>query len=161
MHLTHRQEQFSNAFVQAVAAVAGCAAAKPSVDNDSIDWTLSNRLPRRPKLDIQLKCTVNDGGTENVIRFPLLIKNYNELILTYLSNPRIMVLVVVPQQIGDWIEQQPEQLALRRCAYWVSLLGLEESDNETTVTVQVPRANLFTVDALEAIMQRINDREAL
>jgi len=28
MHLTQRQEQFSNAFVQAVAAVAGCSAAK-------------------------------------------------------------------------------------------------------------------------------------
>ena len=82
MHLTHRQEQFSNAFIEAVAAVAGCSAAQNSVDNDSIDWTLSNRLPRRPNLDIQLKCTGNAGGPQENIRFPLLIKNYRDLILT-------------------------------------------------------------------------------
>jgi hypothetical protein len=161
VHLTHRQEQFSNAFVQAVAAVAGCAAAKPSVDNDTIDWTLSNRLARRPKLDIQLKCTANDAGTADAIRFSLPIKNYRDLIITDLSNPRILVLVVVPGQIDDWIEQGPERLLLRRCAHWASLLGLDESDNETTVTVDVPRANLFTVDALNRMMQQINNRETL
>jgi hypothetical protein len=161
MHLTHRQEQFSNAFIQAVAAVAGCSAAKPSVDNDTIDWTLSNRLARRPKLDLQLKCTANDAGTADAIRFALPIKNYRDLILTDLSNPRILVVVVVPEQINDWIEQATERLVLRRCAYWTSLLGLAESDNEATVTVDVPRANLFMVDALNRIMQRINDREAL
>jgi hypothetical protein len=74
MHLTHRQEQFSNAFVEAVAAVAGCSAAQNSVDNDSIDWTLSNRLPRRPKLDLQLKCTGNDVGTSEHIRLALPVK---------------------------------------------------------------------------------------
>ncbi len=161
MHLTHRQEQFSNAFIEAVAAVAGCSAAQNSVDNDSIDWTLSNRLPRRPKLDIQLKCTGNAGGPQENIRFPLLIKNYRDLILTELSNPRILVVVVVPEEIEEWMGQMPERLTLRRCAYWVSLLGLPESDNENTVTVDVPRANLFTVDALSRMMQRIDDRQPL
>ncbi|HTX39386.1 MAG TPA: DUF4365 domain-containing protein [Bryobacteraceae bacterium] len=161
MHLTHRQEQFSNAFIEAVAAVAGCSAAQNSVDNDSIDWTLSNRLPRRPKLDIQLKCTCNAGGPQENIRFPLPIKNYRDLILPDLSNPRILVVVVVPEEIEGWMEQTPERLTLRRCAYWVSLLGLAESDNENTVTVDVPRANLFTVDALSRMMQRIDDRQLL
>lgn len=161
MHLTHRQEQFSNAFVEAVAAVAGCSAAQNSVDNDSIDWTLSNRLPRRPKLDLQLKCTGNDSGTAENIRFALPVKNYRDLILTDLSNPRILVLVVVPEQIDHWMEQTPERLVLKRCAYWASLLGLAESDNENTVTVDVPRANLFTVDTLNRMMERINDRQPL
>lgn len=161
MHLTHRQEQFSNAFIEAIAAVAGCSAAKPAVDNDSIDWTLSNRLPRRPKLDLQLKCTAHDTGPADYIRFALPIKNYRDLILTDLSNPRILAVVVVPDQTDDWIEQERERLVLRHCAYWTSLLGLTQSDNETTVTVDVPRTNLFTVDALNRIMQRINDGEAL
>jgi hypothetical protein len=72
-----------------------------------------------------------------------------------------LVLVVVPQQIDDWMEQTPERLVIRRCAYWASLFGLAESDNENTVTVDVPRANLFTVEALNRMMQRINDRQLL
>jgi hypothetical protein len=69
MDLNARKEQFSNAFLFAVAAVAGCSVAKPSVDNDSIDWTISNRLPRRPKLDVQLKCTADDDGNGASVAF--------------------------------------------------------------------------------------------
>jgi hypothetical protein len=51
----------------------------------------------------------------------------------------------------------PEQLVLRRCAYWCSLAGLPESENETSVTVRVPRANLFNVAVLTGLMQEINE----
>jgi hypothetical protein len=51
-----------------------------------------------------------------------------------------------------------EQLTLRRCGYWMSLAGLPQSDNETTVTVSVPRANVLTAEALKDMMQRVNDR---
>jgi hypothetical protein len=37
--LNAQKEQFSNAFIYAVASVAGCSVAKPSVDHDSVDWT--------------------------------------------------------------------------------------------------------------------------
>lgn len=158
MYITHRQEQFSNAFLLAIAAVAGCSAAKPSVDNDTIDWTISNRLDRRPKVDIQLKCTRDGTGTAENIRFVLPIRNYRDLILTDLSNPRILVVVVVPAAFEDWLDMSPSQLALRHHAYWVSLAGQPDSENETTITVDVPRANSFTVAALEVIMQRSNDR---
>jgi len=38
----------------------------------------------------------------------------------------------------------------------MSLAGAPASDNERSVTVQVPRANLFTVDGLSRLMQTIN-----
>ncbi len=161
MHITHRQEQFSNAFLLAIAAVAGCSAAKPSVDNDTIDWTISNRLPRRPTVDIQLKCTGDDSGSVEHIRFVLSIRNYRDLILTDVSNPRMLVVVVVPPDIAEWLDISPARLALSRHAYWVSLAGQPESENETTITVDVPRVNSFTVAALEGIMQRANDRISL
>ena len=53
--LTLAQEQFSKAFILSIASLAGCGAAVPEPDVDSIDWTLSCRLPRRPKLDLQVK----------------------------------------------------------------------------------------------------------
>ena len=49
MDINARQEQFANAFLVTVAAVAGFTAAKPDVDNDSADSTIASRLPRRPK----------------------------------------------------------------------------------------------------------------
>src|SRR5690242_13708766 len=88
LSISHVQEQFSKAFVLAVAALAGCSAAQPEPDVDSIDWTLSCRLaPRRPKLDLQVKSTINDAGPLELIHYPLRRKNYDELILTNLLTP--------------------------------------------------------------------------
>ncbi len=49
MALTAQQECFGDAFLLAVAGVGGCAVALRRPDDDSIDWTLSCRLPRRPR----------------------------------------------------------------------------------------------------------------
>jgi hypothetical protein len=147
------QEQFSKAFILATASLAGCSVAEPKPDDDSIDWILSCRLaPRRPKLDLQVKSTSDGTGTEAAIHYPLKRKNYDELILADLLTPRLLVLVVVPQDPLAWLTAAPEALVLRHCAYWVSA-----TDNETSVTVQVPRANLFDVSALMGLMQMINE----
>jgi hypothetical protein len=158
LSISHAQEQFSKAFVLAVAALAGCSAAEPEPDVDDIDWTLSCRLaPRRPKLDLQVKSCTQDGGTPEALRYPLKRKSYDGLILTNLLIPRFLALVVVPLAPEAWLSVSPEQLVLRRSAYWCSLAGLPESENESSVTVHVPRANLFDVTALTGLMQAINE----
>jgi hypothetical protein len=145
-----------------VAAVAGFTAAKPAVDHDSVDWTISSRLPRRPKIDIQMKSRrIEEADTGDVIRYDLKRKNYDDLILADLQAPRMLVLVLVPHESGDWLTLSPEQLTLRRCAYWLSLADQSERDNETTVRVHIPRSNLLDVASLEALMQRANDQEPL
>ena len=161
MDLNARKEQFSNAFLLAVAAVAGCSVAKPSVDNDSIDWTMSNRLPRRPKLDIQLKCTADDDGNGPSVAFRLKKKNYDDLTITDLISPRILLLVVVPEQIDDWILLTRNELTLRRCAFWISLVGQPPSGNEASVTVHVPRNQPFTVESLNGLMERTDHGDPL
>ena len=162
MDINARQEQFANAFLVTIAAVAGFTAAKPDVDNDSVDWTIASRLPRRPKIDFQMKSRrVEDADRDGLIRYDLKRKNYDDLILTDLFTPRLLVLVLVPPDIGGWLELTAEQLVLRRCAYWVSLAGQPPTDNETTVRVSVPRSNLLNVASLEGLMQRANDQEPL
>jgi len=158
MALTAQQEYFGDAFLLAVAGVAGCAVALRRPDDDSIDWTLSCRLPRRPKIDVQMKTWTGDDCSSDPIRYPLKRKNYDDLILADALTPRILVLVTIPKDIGEWMAWSVEQLILRRCSYWVSLAGLPQSDNDTTVTVSVPRANVLTVPALKDMMQRVNDR---
>lgn len=153
----HAQEQFSKAFILALAALAGCAAAEPAPDVDSIDWTLSCRLPRRPKLDLQVKSTRAAPGDGDHIPYALKRKNYDDLRLVELLAPRLLVLVVVPSDPALWLSCSADQLVLQHCAYWHSLAGAPTSSNESSVTIRVPRANLLTVEALSGLMHTINE----
>jgi len=157
MSRTAQQECFGDAFLMAVASVAGCATSFRRPDDDSIDWTLSCGLPRRPKLDVQMKTTIAETGTEDVISYALKRKNYDDLILTDLVSPRILVLVLLPRDLSNWLALAPAELVLCHCAYWVSVRGKPSSDNETTVTIHVPRVNLFTPESLHTMMDTINE----
>lgn len=63
MQTADQQEEFSHAYVHAVATVAGFGVTRAPrvVDNNGIDLTIAavgDRLqPRKPRLDVQLKCT--------------------------------------------------------------------------------------------------------
>lgn len=161
MHITHQQEAISRAYVRAVAAGAGLRVqegAQP--DDDSVDLTLSARGPggtvRSPKLDLQLKCQL--GRPTNAPHWPydLGVKNYEELRPSDFPVPRILVVVVVPDDPSHWIEQSDERLLMRYCGFWLSLRGLPETANTSAVRVQIPRAQRFDVAGLTAIMDRIS-----
>lgn len=83
MELSNQKEQFSAAYVRAIASAAGYAVSRPEVDDDSVDRTLSarggNGSLRSPKLDIQLKCTARRYSGHPLLRFPLRRKNYDDL----------------------------------------------------------------------------------
>jgi len=156
--LSTEQERFGDAFLLAVAALAGCSAAKPYPDVEGIDWTVSCRLfRRRPKIDIQMKTWTGDDGSGDQIRYPLKRKNYDSLIFDDPCIRRILLLVTVPKDPGEWMAQSSEQLILRHCGYWVSLEGLPPGDNQTTVTIYLPRTNVLTVPVLLDLMKRVND----
>jgi hypothetical protein len=156
----NQQEQFSDAFLLAVAAAAGCASARPAPDHDSIDWTLSCRLPRRPKIDIQLKSTAIDRPEQD-IRYRLKEKNFRELSFTDLVVPRLLVLVVVPQDVGNWIDFSPDRLILYKCAYWLSLAGAEKSSDNKSFTATIPRCNQFTSEVLRDLMRKVDNGEPI
>lgn len=165
MDIAQRKEQFSHAFVRAVASVAGFAVAVPEVDEDSIDMTLSARsvdgLPLRPKLDLQLKCTSDDIIRGDQVVYPLKRKNYDELRITEFAVPRLLVVVHIPRSEDEWLRHSEEEMAMRRCGYWMSLYGMAETTNVSTVTIQSPRANVFDVAGLRGLMGRAARREML
>jgi hypothetical protein len=160
--LSARQECFGDAFLLAAAASAGCDIALRRPDCDGIDWTVSYKLfSRRPKIDVQMKTWTGDGGSGDQIHYPLKRKNYDSLILTDVLVPRILVLVTVPKDPEAWIALSTEQLILHHCSYWASLAGRSPSDNESTVTVHIPRKNILTVQVLQELMKKVNDRGSL
>lgn len=158
---TWRMEQFSRAYVTAVAAAAGCSTSMPDVDDDSVDLTLRKRTVntpvRSPKLDIQLKATYADCVNDTHLAYPLSIKNYDELRADNYVVPRILVVVHMKPQIEDWLLHSEGNLALHRCGYWLSLKGKPQVANTTSRTVHIPRTQLFSVEGLHEIFERLQN----
>jgi len=165
MDLGQRKEQFSHAYVRAVASVAGFSVAIPEVDDDSVDLILSGRsasgISCRPRIELQLKCTSEDVIRGDQVIYPLRRKNYDELRITDLLVPRLLVVVHVPDSETEWLRHSEDELAMRRCGYWASLWGEPDTTNSTKVTVYLPRANVFDVAGLSGLMERAARRETL
>jgi len=162
MHLNQRKELFSRAYVHAVTAVAGYSTYAPSVDDDSIDLGIAEAggsgTLKSPRLELQLKCTSGDDGEGDTLAFPLKRKNYDDL-RAHVLVPRILLVVTVPSDdTKDWLQHGDEEMVLRRCGLWVSLQGQPSSENEASVTVHLPRINVFSPDALRSLMARVAER---
>ncbi|WP_347566224.1 DUF4365 domain-containing protein [Scytonema sp. UIC 10036] len=147
------------AYIRAITAVAGYSLYRPEVDNDSIDLGIVSRGGTgkilSPRLELQLKCTARDILDDNSIKYTLNLKNYNDLKINALV-PRILVVVLVPEKITDWLKQTEDELCLKHCAYWISLREMPDTENTTNVTIEIPRSNQLISDALQAIIQRIS-----
>ena len=160
------KEQFSHAFVGAIASIAKFATYKPSVDDDSIDIGFSLKggggTICSPRLEAQLKCTSTDVRKKDYLHFPLIKKNYDELRVENVHILRILIVVLVPDNIQDCLQHTEEEaLILRRCGYWISLKGLPESKNQSSITINIPRKNVFSVDALHTIMTKVGKGQIL
>jgi hypothetical protein len=160
MDINQQKEQFSQAYVRAVATVAGFSIFDPTVDDDSVDISIAQKggkgSIRSPRVDLQLKCTSRDLLREGEINFPLPIKNYDDLRPENVQVPRILVIVIVPDDVNTWIEQSEEKLSMHHCGYWRSLRGLPDSANDTNVTVPIPTSQPFTVGELRDMMGRVS-----
>jgi hypothetical protein len=151
-----QKEQFSIAYLRAVAAAARINIYRMDVDEDSIDIGFSVKSiagrAQSPRLDAQLKCVTELTGDDTVFRYPLKSKNYKELIGDHYV-PKILIVILIPPSVADWLTQDEQALIMRRCGYWVSLRELPSRDNSSTVTVEIPRPQVFSVAALQTLLQ--------
>ena len=165
MDIAKQKEQFSKAYINAIAAQAGLNNAQPSVDDDSVDLVLIGRnfsgKIRNPHLELQLKCTSRELIKDDVIKFPLAIKNYNDLRGEDLLCPRYLVVLLVPDNVDEWSELRNDELVLRNTCYWVSIRTLPDKNNESTVTVNIPLSQKLTMDSLLELMRFASNGEYL
>lgn len=163
MTLNDQKEHFSYAYARAISATAAVGVTKPELDDDSIDLVLLQKATgsvfRSPQLDLQVKCSEVSAlsVSKTHIHYPLKLKNYEELRAADVLVPRILLVVLVPDDLTDWLYWTGEELALRRAGYWLSLRGMPPTNNSTNVTVRIPLANEFSVNQLTEIMQRIGN----
>ena len=167
MDINLHKEEFSYAYIRAVATVAGCICERTTtpLDKLGIDLIITGlkepQLENFPILYAQVKCTSREVINDDLIRYPLPIKNYNELRRVNRYPPIILIIVVVPELVEDWVKQTEASLCLKRCGYWQSLAGAEGTKNKENITVSLPRNNIFNPTNLEQIMQKILRGEKL
>lgn len=162
-----QKEEFSYAYLYAVSSAAACAIQRTTtlLDRLGVDIMITGLenqgLMDFPLLYAQVKCTSREVLDERYVRYPLQVKNYEELRVSDRYPPLILIVVVVPDDVDDWLHQSEDELCLRRCGYWIFLADRAPTQNQETVTVRLPRVNVFTAHVLQGIMQRITAGEKL
>lgn len=75
---------------------------------------------------------------------------------------KILILLCMPENKKEWVEQGVEALLLKKCAYWLWLgRHLEVEDTESTTAVYIPKDNVFTPEVLHIIMEKVSRGETL
>ena len=160
MNLNEQKARFSLSYIEAVASHAGFQVVETKVDHDSVDGVLIADFGRRPRIEFQAKATARDVIKDDQIHFPLSMKNYDDLRIETI-NPRILVVLIVPEETSKWISQTDDDLCLRHCAYWMSLKGQPASRNTANITVHLPMTNVLNSNQLTDMMQNTEQRGEL
>ncbi len=152
--------QFSMAYIRAVASQVGYLATRPEVDDDSVDGVPMGDVGKRPRLEFQAKATSQQVVHGSEIRFPLPAKNYHDLRAdTWV--PRILVVLLMPEQDTRWLTQTENELCPHHCAYWLALAGKPAVSNTSSVTVAVPMATQFSTGRLADLMDKVEREGSL
>jgi Domain of unknown function (DUF4365) len=160
----HRQEALSRAYVHAVAALAGVLSSRPDPDY-GIDLSLRavdihdrRHTDSSVQIDLQLKSTTRANVSATAVTYDLEVDTYNYLRSASAGCPRILVVYIMPEDEGEWLSQSPEELSLRHCAYWLSLEGAPATTAISSIRLSLPLTNVFSVDAVRALLKQAMQR---
>ena len=160
----HRQEALCRAYVQAVTSLAGVGISVPTPDY-GVDLSLRHIEQRGQRfldsgvqLDLQLRSTTRANLTDTHVGYDLDVQTYE-----FLREPSqvrcLLVVLVLPGDETLWLSQSPEEMVLRHCAYWYSLRGTGPTTATSSIRISVPRPQIFSVPALQAMMHRLSQGE--
>jgi hypothetical protein len=158
-----RQEALSRAYVRAIAAQAGVICGDVGQDY-GIDMYLRTvpEIDHRfadigDQLDLQLKSTTRAEVKSAAVVYDLDVRAYEILRRETSGCPRILVLLLLPQDEALWLSQTIEELTLRRCAYWMSLRGASPTTNQAAVRITIPQEQVFSAPAVRTMMQALSE----
>ncbi len=87
-------------------------------------------------------------------------KNYDDLRAVDFLVPKVLVVLMVPDNLAAWITTTPEErLCLHRFAWWMNLAGADERPDVDKATVVLPRGQVFHVEALRDILTKVGRKE--
>lgn len=145
-----QKEQFSRAYLLAVATKGGYTLASWNVDKDGVDATLRSGALM---VDLQLKCTQAPRVSGNDFTYDLDVPTYNKLRDPDRSAPGYLALVVVPHNLGEWIMHEPERVLLSCHTYWAIIQDQPAPTSGKTTSVKMPRHQRLDASALEQMFR--------
>ena len=148
------QERLSRSYVEAVVHRAGFRLSYPLVDDHGIDGTIESYAGGLNRVDFQLKSTTDYEVRDGEVIYDLRVENYNRLTADD-GLPRALILYAMPPDDSLWLSQSEDELCLRKCAYWVSLMGMPRSTNVSTQRVRLPLSNVFNEDGLRRMFNQL------
>lgn len=161
--LSEKKQQFSLAYVQLVVAAAGFYVKDPKTDYDGVDITIvsSAEYDRfySPQFELQVKCT----SQTDIVRQEDAVWRMEAGPFRRLTNkkrfcPAYLGVLVVPADPAAWLVQDETHLITESRMYWARAADLGEiRDDAASITVHLPRSNLFDVAQLRDIMRTIGD----
>lgn len=155
MHLNQQKEQFSLAYIHAVAAIAGYQLELPVFDRASVDGRL---LSDAEIIEFQAKATSQDIERNRTWHFRLPVNNHEDLRSTRAMADRLLIVVKMPESPNDWGRWTDDEMCLESRGRWLSLRGERRASVIDNVTVELPPENRFDPAALTELMQRARDR---
>jgi len=166
------ESELSYAYLHAVAAQAGmsCEVSGRHADKMGIDAIIraseqfaDDSLLTDLALDVQLKATTGKQTLKDgkISYFLDGAERYNKLRTETVTPHRILVVLFLPSNRAEWLKWSKDELAILKCAWWVSLRGAAATDNESGQTVHLPKDQFFNTDGLRGIMSRLSREEEL
>lgn len=109
---------------------------------------------------IQLKATIATPPVANghISYFLAGVKRYDDLRCPTVAILRILVVLFLATDEAEWLAHSPNELLMRRCAYWVSLRNAPATSNSSGTTVYIPEHQHFSPDGLRALLDQLAQR---
>lgn len=160
----HRKEDFSRAYVLAVAAKSGVIVSINDRNHDyGIDGSFhqvsiidGRRVESGVNIDFQLKATSRDIIKEEYVSFTVDANTNNSLALRQGKphcSPVILIVLCMPPEPEEWLKLSEDELILRKCCYWSKISSF--TSNLNSCIIEIPRSQMFTPEALEQLLGKI------
>ena len=127
---------------------------EPHRDRDGWDLQLNGRVSRVPVVKISLKATAKDLRRDSEFLYDLDRDDQHGL-CSATTIRRILVVLLVDENLPANVRHDEEAIALMKCAYWKNLRGEAPTPNKSTVRVSIPRAQVFSPAELDRILDAL------
>lgn len=176
--IQHKQEQISKSFVIATAAAARVNLEITKEHDYGVDGTFMGVAARVQgidgngkehfrlvesgiKVDFQLKCSKQWRFEGDNVVWSIPNKTFNDMV----TRPNyavslFLVLMCLPEDLDQWVTTSEEHLVLRRCCYYVKLVGAPKQNEGSNSQIEIPRVNVLTPDAVIALLAQEEARMA-
>ena len=154
---TNWMEQFSDAYLHAVATIARVEIGQTKTDHGKVDWYLIHE-DIRIMMFFQSKSQLNPTVTDNHVVYEFKADAYNKLASTP-RNRAYLVLMCLPPERACWHSQSHWSLHLRNCMLYYRLDDKEQVNNKASLTIKIPLTQIVTPEWLVELYEELRDEE--